>query len=212
MNSVLRHLSRAALGGLTDGQLLERFLSRRDEAAFEAVVRRHGSMVLGVCRRVLRQQQDAEDAFQATFLVLARKAASLSSRELLGNWLYGVAYRTAMKARTMNARRRAREDRARGRRTPEAPKGGAWEELLPLLDQELSRLPDKYRVPVVHCDLQGRTRREVAAQLKAPEGTITPAGELATRPRHTQTGRHPGKQGRRTERRSPCRTRSGSRR
>jgi RNA polymerase sigma-70 factor (ECF subfamily) len=165
-------------GGLTDGQLLERFLSRRDEAAFEALVYRHGAMVLSVCQRVLRHLQDAEDAFQATFLVLARKAASLRARELLGNWLYGVAYRTAMKARTMNARRRAREDRARVRRTPEAPKDGAWEELLPLLDQELSRLPDKYRVPVVLCDLQGRTRREVAAQLKVPEGTLS--GRLTT--------------------------------
>jgi RNA polymerase sigma factor (sigma-70 family) len=173
MNSVLRHLSRAALGGLTDGQLLERFLSRRDEAAFEALVRRHGSMVLGVCRRVLRQHHDAEDAFQATFLVLARKAASLRSRELLGNWLYGVAYRTAMKARTMNARRRAREERASIRSAAEVSNEDRWEELLPLLDEELNGLPDKYRVPVVLCDLEGKSRKEVARLLGLPEGTLS---------------------------------------
>jgi RNA polymerase sigma factor (sigma-70 family) len=173
MNSVLRHLNRAALADLTDGQLVEQFLNRRDEAAFEALVRRHGPLVLGVCRRVLRQEQDAEDAFQATFLVLARKAASLRSRELLGSWLYGVAYRTAMKARTMNARRRAREERARVKPTAEAPDEDRWEDLLPLLDQELNRLPDKYRVPVVLCDLEGKSRREVARHLKVPEGTVS---------------------------------------
>jgi RNA polymerase sigma factor (sigma-70 family) len=178
MNSVLRHLNRAALGGLTDGQLLEQFLSRRDEAAFEALVRRHGPMVLGVCRRVLRSVHDAEDAFQATFLVLARKAASLRARELLGNWLYGVAYRTAMKARTMNARRRAREERAGIKPTASAPPEDGWEELLPLLDQELSKLPDKYRVPVVLCDLEGKSRREVARHLNVPEGTVS--SRLAT--------------------------------
>jgi RNA polymerase sigma factor (sigma-70 family) len=178
MSSVLRHLTRAALRGLPDGQLLERFLSRHEEAAFEALVRRHGPMVLGVCRRVLGSLHDAEDAFQATFLVLVRKAASLRSRELLGNWLYGVAYRTAMKARTMNARRRAREERARVKPAVDRPTEDGWEELLPLLDQELSQLPDKYRVPVVLCDLEGRSRREVARDLKVPEGTVS--SRLAT--------------------------------
>src|SRR2546423_14946298 len=106
MNGVLRHVRRVALlrarDGPTDTELLESFLTRRDETAFEALLRRHGPMVLGVCRRVLRHAQDAEDAFQATFLVLARKAGALRSRELLGNWLYGVAHRTAMKARAMS--------------------------------------------------------------------------------------------------------------
>src|SRR5262249_11635454 len=114
---LLRHVQQIAVrtagGHLTDGQLLERFLSRREEAAFEALVRRHGPMVLGVCRRLLRCDHDAEDAFQATFLVLVRKAASVVPRELVGNWLYGVAHRTALKARSMAARRRALEARVR---------------------------------------------------------------------------------------------------
>src|SRR2546423_906580 len=103
LRDIVRHLRRTALlpdgGGMTDAQLLDCFLRHRDDAAFEALVRRHGPMVLGVCRRVLRHTQDAEDAFQATFLVLARKAAAIGQRELLGNWLYGVAYRTALDAR-----------------------------------------------------------------------------------------------------------------
>src|SRR5262245_8678806 len=103
MNSVIRHLRRAALlpdgGDRTDSQLLDGFTRRQEEAAFEALVRRHGPMVLGVCRRVLRNPDDADDAFQATFLSLARKAAGLRQRDLVGNWLYGVAYRTALEAK-----------------------------------------------------------------------------------------------------------------
>jgi RNA polymerase sigma factor (sigma-70 family) len=180
---ILRQLRRAALlrdgGGLTDGQLLECFVTRQDEAAFEALVRRHGPMVLGVCRRLLRNPQDAEDAFQATFLVLVRKAAAIGRRELLGNWLYGVAYRTALDARAAATRRRARERQVSPMPEPEAD-GGAdvWRDLRPLLDQELNRLPDKYRVPVVLCDLEGRTRRDVARQLGIPAGTLS--GRLTT--------------------------------
>ena len=113
MNKVLQHLHAAGLlhdaGKRTDGQLLESFVSRREEAALEALVRRHGPMVWGVCRRVLRNHHDAEDAFQATFLVLVRKAASISPREMVGNWLYGVAHQTALKARATAAKQRARE-------------------------------------------------------------------------------------------------------
>src|SRR5262245_5867706 len=97
------------LGGLSDGRLLERFASHREEAAFEALVQRHGPMVWGVCRRILRDHHDAEDAFQATFLVLARKGHSIAHRELVANWLFGVAYQTAMKARSTRAKRRMRE-------------------------------------------------------------------------------------------------------
>src|SRR5215472_13093395 len=110
MRTVIRHLRAAALlhkgDGPTDGQLLELFLSRGEEAAFDALLRRHGPMVLGVCQRVLRNVHDAEDAFQATFLVLARKAGSIRSKQVVASWLYGVAYRTALKAQAMNAKRR----------------------------------------------------------------------------------------------------------
>jgi RNA polymerase sigma factor (sigma-70 family) len=177
MNDVIGHLRQAALlregGGLTDSQLLDGFITRRDEAAFTVLVRRHGPMVLGVARRVLGNHHDAEDALQATFLVLARKAASLKSRELVGPWLYGVAYRTALRARDMNARRRAKEEQAREMRRPEAPTDDGWRELLPLLDRELDRLPERYRVAVVLCDLQGVTRRDAARRLNLPEGTVS---------------------------------------
>src|SRR5205085_648735 len=118
--------------------------------------------------------QDAEDAFQATFLVLIRKAASLAQRELLGNWLYGVAYRTALDARAAAARRRARERQVSPMPEPEARNSAdVWHDLRPLLDQELNRLPDKYRVAVVLCDLEGRTRRDAARQLGIPVGTLS---------------------------------------
>jgi RNA polymerase sigma factor (sigma-70 family) len=193
MNNVIRHLRRASLlhdGSLTDGQLLERFLARRDEAAFEALLRRHGPMVLGVCRRVLQNEPDAEDAFQATFLVLVRKAATLQARELVGHWLYGVAYRTAQKARAMAARRRVREERARDRACPARPGGEPWGELLPLLDQELNRLPERYRVPIVLCDLEGGTRKEVARRLGLPEGTLSSRLAMARKLLRKRLARH----------------------
>ncbi|APW61915.1 sigma-70 family RNA polymerase sigma factor [Paludisphaera borealis] len=165
--------SSGALGGLSDGQLVERYVARREEAVFEAIVERHGAMVWGVCRRVLRDHHDAEDAFQATFLVLARKASSIMPREMVGNWLHGVAYQTAARARGATFKRRGRE-----RQVPEMPEieadpREAWDDLLPLLDQELSRLPEKYRIPIVLCDLEGKTHREAAEQLKWPIGTVS---------------------------------------
>lgn len=166
-------------GERTDGQLLDCFLERREEAAFAALVRRHGPMVLGVCRRVLRHPQDAEDAFQATFLVLIRKAATIGRPELLGNWLYGVAYRTALEARATASRRRMRERQVDPMPEPEAA-GDAdlCRELQSFLDEELHRLPDKYRIPIVLCDLEGGTRRDVAEQLGLPVGTLS--GRLTT--------------------------------
>jgi RNA polymerase sigma factor (sigma-70 family) len=127
-------------------------------------------MVLGVCRRVLGNHHDAEDAFQATFLVLARKAASVGS---LAPWLHGVAYRTALRARTMNARRRAHERKARNLPCPGIQTDDGWQELLPLVDQELDHLPERYRTAVVLCDLEGMTRRDAARQLGVPEGTLS---------------------------------------
>jgi RNA polymerase sigma factor (sigma-70 family) len=162
---------------LGDGQLLERFRATRDEAAFEALVRRHGPMVLGVCRRVLGHHHDAEDAFQATFLVLAQRAGSIRPEGRVANWLYGVAYRTALKARALVLRRRGREKQVMDMPEPEAAQPKQWSELELLLDRELNQLPDKYRTPMVLCDLEGKTQREAARQLGWPQGTL--AGRLA---------------------------------
>jgi RNA polymerase sigma factor (sigma-70 family) len=157
--------------GPSDGELLTRFLERRDEAAFAALVRRHAPMVWGVCRRTLRHTADVEDAFQATFLVLVRKADSVRPRERVGNWLYGVARQTALKARATAARRGARERQVA--RMPEpAPKRDPRDDLLAVLDEELGRLPDKYRAVLVLCDLEGQARPVAARQLGLPEGTV----------------------------------------
>ena len=177
---LIHHLSRGALDpdrDVTDGQLLSRFLARRDEAAFEALLRRHGPMVLGVCRRVLGNRHDADDAFQATFLVLVRKAATVRPANAVGNWLYGVAYRTALEARSAAARRRKKEREVAEMARAQPLDDDSWGELRRLLDQELSRLPDKYRTAIVLCDLEGKTQKEAARQLGCPEGTV--AGRLS---------------------------------
>jgi RNA polymerase sigma factor (sigma-70 family) len=176
LGQVLQHLQHAG-GGQTDGQLLARFAATRDEASFAALVRRHGPMVLGVCRRVLGHFHDAEDAFQATFLVLARKAASVVKRESVSCWLHGVAYHTALRAGAAIGRRRARERQVDEMPHPEVAPAEA-QDWLPLLDRELNRLPEKYRAAIVLCDLEGRTRREAARLLKLPEGTLS--SRLAT--------------------------------
>jgi len=160
---------------LTDGELLSRFLNRTPseaEAAFEAVVRRHGPMVLGVCRHVLNEPQDAEDAFQATFLLLVRKAGSIRNREVLAHWLYEVAYRTAVRVKANAARRNARERQGAAMLATGHEHDVAWIELRPVLHEEISRLPEKYRKPVVLCYLEGKTNEEVAALLEWPVGTV----------------------------------------
>jgi RNA polymerase sigma factor (sigma-70 family) len=151
---------------------LTRFIVGRDESAFAALVRQHGPMVYGVCRRVLGHEHDAEDAFQAAFLVLVRKAGSVVKRESVGSWLYGVAYRTALEARAVLARRRRRERPAEEGPDPavEPPEPQDWR---PLLDRELNRLPEKYREAVVLCDLEGRPRKEAARRLRVAEGTLS---------------------------------------
>jgi RNA polymerase sigma factor (sigma-70 family) len=174
MNNVVRHLHNAALSDgdeLIDGQLLGHFIDHGDETSFAALVQRHGPMVWGVCRRLL-DHHDAEDAFQATFLVLFRKAASIRPRQMVSNWLYGVAHKTALQAKRSVTRRSARE-----RQVIEMPEAKAVQEepcsdLRRLLDQELRRLPDNYRIVVVLCDLEGKTRKEAARHLNLPEGTV----------------------------------------
>jgi RNA polymerase sigma factor (sigma-70 family) len=162
-------------GHLSDEQLLELFLAQRDQTAhdaFAAIVHRHGPMVRGVCFRILGNRHDADDAFQATFLVLARKAATVNRRERVANWLYGVAYRTAKEARSRAARRRAREERA-SMLAPSGADGDSAEELRRIIDEELARLPARYRAPIVLCELEGLSRRDAARQLGIPEGTLS---------------------------------------
>ncbi len=174
LNVVFSHLRSAAErdgAGATDGELLSRFLNQRDDDALAALVERHAPMVWGVCRRVLCNPHDAEDAFQATFLVLVRKAGTVKSRELLANWLYGVAQQTAVRLRATTAKRSGRE--VQMQKLPEPAVAEARDEdLLSLLDHELSRLPERSRAFIVLCDLEGHTRKEVARQLGCPEGTV----------------------------------------
>jgi RNA polymerase sigma factor (sigma-70 family) len=174
LNRVIQELRRAAIGTacLNDGQLLECFVVGRENAALEALVRRHGPMVWSVCRRILQDHHDAEDAYQATFLVLVRRAARVVPREMVANWLYGVAHKTALSARAALAKRRTREKQARLRPEPAAVEHALWNDLAPLLDQELSRLPDRYRIAIILCDLEGKTRKTAARTLGVPEGTV----------------------------------------
>jgi len=163
---------------LSDSQLLEAFVCRENESAFEAILQRHGPMVLGVCRRILRNPYDAEDAFQAAFLVFVRKAASISRPEALSNWLYGVAYRTALQAKAASQRKRFRERELTGELEPVAPQPeNDNTERRALLDMELSRLPDKCRLPIVLCDLEENSIKEAAHRLGWPIGTL--AGRLS---------------------------------
>ncbi len=180
MSQLLDHLREtlapSELETATDSELLSGFVREGELAAFRELVRRHGPMVLAVCRRVLRHHQDAEDAFQAVFFVLARKGGSVHPREKLAAWLYGVAWRVASKARTLRNKQRRVETL-----TPDPPpqathddhESTEWQDIL---DEELLRLPEKYRLPILLCELQGKTRPVVAKQLGWPEGTV--AGRL----------------------------------
>jgi RNA polymerase sigma factor (sigma-70 family) len=158
---------------LTDVQLLERFLRRREKEAFVALVRRHGPMVLSVCQRVLRHSHDAEDAFQATFLVLAQKAHRLHRPGLLANWLYGVAYRTALHARHRAASRSEREREAAKMTVSGGDPESQALALRHILDEELHQLPEKYRAPLVLCYLEGKTNEEAACLLGWSSGSMS---------------------------------------
>lgn len=177
LGQVLRHLRRL-IGGqppeeLLDGPLLEQFLARRDAAAFEALVQRYGPLVFGVCRRVLQDEHDAEDAFQATFLVFARRADAIRTPGAVGSWLCGTAYRIALKARAAKARRRAQEKEAGTKLKMDRADRDAWDELKPILDEELSRLPEKYRIPLVLCYLEGKTNEDAARELGWAPGSMS---------------------------------------
>jgi RNA polymerase sigma factor (sigma-70 family) len=171
-----RRLARDECAVATDAALLERFRACRDEEAFAELVRRHGPMVLGVCRRLLRNADDADDAFQATFLVLVRRGSAVRQLGSVGSWLYGVARRTALEARRSAARRRVKEA---GAMRGSAVAGDPCDDLREALDEEIERLPEKYRAPLVLCDLEGKTRKEAARQLGWPEGTVASRLALA---------------------------------
>ncbi len=182
--SVLRHIRNLFAEhrgvNLPDRQLLEQFALRHDQAAFEALLRRHGPLVMGVCRRVLQNGPDAEDAFQATFLVLARKASSIRKKESVGSWLYQTAYHLAVQARaTVSARRRRERDASvchgcdsHATASADVLDQVSARELLSALDEELQRLPERHRVPLVLCYLEGKTRDEAARQLGWSLGTL----------------------------------------
>jgi RNA polymerase sigma-70 factor (ECF subfamily) len=171
--STLFHVG--TIGELTDGQLLERFVTGRGEPAelaFAALVERHGPLVLHTCRSIVRDELDAEDAFQATFLVLVRKAGTLWTRDSLGPWLHQVAYRAARHARSDSIRRKIVEQTAAEMASVRAVAEPACDDLNAVVHEEVARLPDRYRVPVLLCDLEGRTYEQVARHLGCPVGTV----------------------------------------
>lgn len=179
--SVVRYLHRATVPGTdaerNDGVLLAQFADHGDEAAFAVLLRRHGPMVLGVCRRLLGNGHDAEDAFQATFLILLRRARALERRPSLSSWLYTVACHLSMKMRAGSARQKAVEEQTAVCSGAETSNVIGWEDVRPVIDQELQRLPAKFRDPVVLCYLEGRTNEEAAQELRWPVGTVK--GRLA---------------------------------
>jgi RNA polymerase sigma factor (sigma-70 family) len=159
------------LGSLSDRDLLARFVGEHDEAAFTVLIERHGPMVLGVCRRALPNRHDAEDACQATFLVLARQADSLRRQASLGSWLHGVAFRVATALKRDAVRRKNREQRVDSRVPADPSAEVSWREVQAVLDEELHRLPERYRAPLVLCYLECLTRDEAAGRLG-----LTPGG------------------------------------
>ena len=176
MDTLLRFIRRVVGSGgpreHTDEQLLHRFVARRDQDAFAALVQRHGPLVLGVCRRILRDADDADDAFQATFLVLVRRASSIARPHLLAHWLYGVARGTALAAKVRKAKQQEKDKQVVERATTDPTAAVMWADLRPVLDEEVGRLPERYRVPFVLCYLEGHTNEEAAQLIACPKGTV----------------------------------------
>jgi RNA polymerase sigma factor (sigma-70 family) len=156
---------------MTEKELLERYIAENDEDAFRTLIERHGPMVLGVCRSVLGEPHDAEDAFQNTFLALVQNAGTIRNRDSLGPWLHRVALRLARRARIRAGDRRARERRS-SRSESEAARDETDVFTPPVLHEELNRLPERYRLPLVLCYLEGKTNEQAAAQLQWPLGTV----------------------------------------
>ena len=170
----IRHITPPGpMDDIPDGQLLECFIDHADEAAFATLLRRHGRLVLAVCRRALPCVQDAEDAFQATFLVLARNARSIAKRGSVASWLHGVAHRIARRARADIAKRRALEGCGRPAASPDFLQDLVWQDLRSILDGEVSRLPEKYRAAFVLCYMEGKSNEEAARLLGCPRGTVS---------------------------------------
>ncbi len=172
LGQMQRLFNRGTASGLSEGQLLARYVGERDEVAFEAIVSRNGPMVLGICRRLLEDPNDVEDAFQATFLVLVKKARSLRDRDLLANWLYGVALRVATRSRRDRTRRRIRDRTVDRDNVVFDTNDHDRDELRTVLDGEVARLPAKFRTPIVLCYLEGLTHDQAAERLRCPVGTI----------------------------------------
>jgi RNA polymerase sigma factor (sigma-70 family) len=195
LRQVVQHLCRVidplGDGQLSDAELLQRWVSQRDEAAFEVLVWRHGPLVWNTCRRLLRSTADAEDAFQATFLALVGKGASIGSGASVGGWLYTVAYRAALTARAQAARRPGQDQALEDVPAPaSSAEEMVWRDLRPVLDEEVNRLPRKYREPFVLCCLEGKTNAEAAQQLGCPTGTlVTRLARARQRLRRRLTGR-----------------------
>src|SRR5260370_13568246 len=194
LNNVLTHLRKVAAAEnaeqLSDRQLVERFVAESDEAAIAALVHRHAAMVLNVCWRVLQNDSDADDACQATFMVLARKASSIRKKDSVASWLHGVAYRAASNLRKEIMRRLTREGQAAASRS--RPKSEVtWREVQTILDEEIQRLPEELKGPVLLCYLEGKAHNEGAQQLGCSLTTFRgrlERGREVLRKRLTQRG------------------------
>ncbi|MGP0062880.1 MAG: RNA polymerase sigma factor [Isosphaeraceae bacterium] len=188
----IRHLfDEGTLAGLPDARLLERYVGHRDELAFQALVQRHGAMVMAVCRGVLTDPNDVDDAFQAAFLLLARKARSIWIEGSIGGWLHRVAWRIALQVKTDATRHRRQERKAAELASPRETSSPSWDDAGAVLHQEIDRLPERYRKPIVLCYLEDMTYQQAAGALRWSEGTTRgrlARGKALLRDRLTRSG------------------------